>query len=94
MLIKGYSRARGQDYGSLTQGLEDCDGEDAANVDEYIKTADKESELDCDRAETTEYLTDDFITHLEVQNLMAAGMRKSTSHQNDFVLRGLGGHAN
>lgn len=59
-----------------TQALIKRGCKDVANLDEDIEIENKESELDCERSDTTQYLTQDFFTPLEVQNFDPSGNGK------------------
>lgn len=48
------------------------DGKDSNNVHEGISIEDEELDLDRDRAQMTEYPTQDFFTRLKVQDTLAA----------------------
>lgn len=69
-----------------TQASDDRDGEDAHNLDEYMEIEDKESEFHRGRAQTTEYPAKDFVTHLDVQRMIATEVEKSISNCNAPVL--------
>lgn len=56
------------------QVLEDRDVEDATNVEDFFEIENKELELDCQRAQTTEYLTQDPGTRSNLQDKIAAEM--------------------
>lgn len=69
-----------------TQALKDCICGDENQVDGDSRTKYGESEIDCERAETTGYPTPIFVTGLEVQGLIVAEMQNSISHRNASVL--------
>lgn len=68
---------------ACTNVLEDGGGQYAANVDEDINPEDEELELDRNRAQTAEYLIQDFVTRLEVQK---CSQRKRKSQQLTVML--------
>lgn len=63
-----------------TQALENRESENVDNVDEDVEAEDKVLELPRERAETTEYPTQDFFTTSEGQKKIAAEMEKSKFH--------------
>lgn len=71
------------------QASEDRDGKDADNVKEHVKIVDEKLELERQRAQTTEYSAQDFVTRSEIQNVIATEMKKSTPHRNATVLTGV-----
>lgn len=71
------------------QYLGDHDCKDAHNVDKNISIVYKEMGLRSERAHTTENLAQDFVTHLKVLDMIAAGMENSASHRNAPLLKGL-----
>lgn len=72
-----------------TQAREVRGRKDVANVHEDIEIEDKESELNPERADMTEYPTQDFVILSEVQRMISAGMEKSISNCNNPVWTGL-----
>lgn len=68
------------------QALGDHNCKDVTNVQEDIVVEDEESEVDSERIYMTEYRTQEFVTCLEVQKMIAAEMRKVTSHWKVSVL--------
>lgn len=69
-----------------TRALEDRDCKDVANVNKDIKVEVEESELHLERTDITQYLTQNFVTLSEVQNMIAAGMGRSKSYYNHPAL--------
>lgn len=59
-----------------TQVLEDCEREDADNIDEEIGLEYREMHLNRERAETTKYPSQYFATRSEVQKLITAELEK------------------
>lgn len=55
------------------QALEDSDVKDAYNVDRYINIEEKQSELDPERTQATEYLTRQSAMHLKVRETYDRG---------------------
>lgn len=66
--------------------MADHEGEDADIGDEKIEIKVEESELDRKRAQMMECATQNFVTCLEVQDLIAAETAKPRSHHNAPVL--------
>lgn len=57
-----------------TQALEIRSREDAYNVDEDTRIEDGVLEIDLERAQVSEYLTQEFVTRWEVREMIASGM--------------------
>lgn len=74
---------------ALTRALDDSDGEEAANVYEDLELEDEESELNCERFQTTEYSTHDFVSGSEVPDMIAAKMEMPIPYRNAPLLAGL-----
>lgn len=72
-----------------TQALKDPDAEYADNVDGGVETEEKESELDRERSQTTNYRTQGFVIRFVVQHMKAVEMETSKFHSNDPLLAGL-----
>lgn len=58
-------------------------------MDDHIKIENEEPNVGCEGAQTTEYLTKDFVARVEVQDMIASEMKKSTSQHNAPELKGL-----
>lgn len=59
-----------------TKALDDGDGGDVYNFHEVFKIEDKGSELYRGRAEMMEHPTQNFVTHSDVQDMIAAELER------------------
>lgn len=84
--IKGSTAQETETLDAWRQALQDYNGDDAGNVDENLNIQEKESELDRERSQTTEYPAQDFVTRSKAQHIIADDMEKSTSPWNAAVL--------
>lgn len=65
---KRIAHTRGHDFGCRMLNWEDLDVDVSYNMhEEHIVTEDEESELKHEREQTTEYHTQEFMAHSEVQ---------------------------
>lgn len=70
----------------MRYALEDCDHKDVKTEDGDTVIENEELQLNCNRSQTMEDPTRDFVTDLEVQAIIGAGMGKSTFHRNGSAL--------
>lgn len=68
------------------QAFEAHNGSDADNVNENIGCEDEELEFEHERAQVTEYPTQDLLTSLEVQAMIATEVKKSIAEGKAHVL--------